>query len=141
MAADGERLPRQAGVGVRRRRRHAGGARRGGEASPGVHPPPLPEERVPGPPTAHAGAVHWLLLFRSFNMAHTYAAFFSSLFRLIRNIRYSAVHRFTTRKLGQAYTTFYNVPAQTNKRKKTRLNRSWHAMLLGSLSSENQKNG
>lgn len=54
MAADGERLPRQAGVGVRRRRRHAGGARRGGEASPGVHPPPLPEERVPGPPTAHA---------------------------------------------------------------------------------------
>jgi len=29
------------GVGVRPRRRHAGGARRGGEAAPGVHPQPL----------------------------------------------------------------------------------------------------
>jgi len=44
-AEDVQQLPRQGGVGVRPRPRHAGGARRGGEAAPGVHRAPLREER------------------------------------------------------------------------------------------------
>jgi hypothetical protein len=56
VAAVDERLRRAGGVGVRPRPGHAGGARRGGQAPPRVHRPPLRAPGVRRPHHAHDDA-------------------------------------------------------------------------------------